>query len=97
MTRGGRPHHNVVRGRFYLAARVCGMKIDLSAAPHRVPDLFRFLRTMGYGAREVDYAQIEVDAADNDAGALFTLALRLDVWNAVNETQARLVDVDGRT
>ena len=70
------------------------MKIDLSAAPHRVDDLLRFLRSMGYAADEVDYAVVEVQErttrADSHVVAL-ALALQLGVWNAVNDAEARIV------
>jgi hypothetical protein len=38
------------------------MRIDLSAAPHRVTDLLRFLRNLGYVAEEVEYAVVQVRA-----------------------------------
>jgi hypothetical protein len=72
------------------------MRIDLSAAPHRVDDLLRFLRMTGYVAHEVDCAIIEVDAdalPDTSFGvARMELALRLRVWNEVNGVEARLIE-----
>ncbi len=38
------------------------MQIDVSAAPHRVTDLLRFLRNLGYVAEEVEYAVVQVRA-----------------------------------
>ena len=72
------------------------MRIDVSAAPDRVTDLLRFLRQMGYQAEEVAYATIEVAEEDGEdelaAGSwAVTLALRIDVWNAVNGANARVV------
>ena len=73
------------------------MEIDLSAAPHRVNDLLRYLRQMGYDAHEAGYAIVEVDEAtlpESQLGvAAVTLALRLGVWNAVNDAEARLVEI----
>jgi hypothetical protein len=72
------------------------MRIDLSATPHRVDDLVRFLRMTGYIAHEVDYAIIEVDIDALPESAIgvapVALALRLRVWNAVNNAGARLVE-----
>ncbi len=73
------------------------MRIDLSSAPHRVDDLLRFLRMTGYVAHEVDYAIVEVDVDALPESSLrvapMALALRLHVWNQVNDAEARLVDV----
>jgi hypothetical protein len=75
------------------------MKIDLSAAPHRVIDLLRFLRQMGYDAHEVSYGLVEVDdgtVPDSAFGvAAVALALRVRVWNVVNGAEARIVDANG--
>lgn len=72
------------------------MEIDLSAAPHRVDDLLRFLRMTGYVAQEVDYAFVEIDLDALPPSAIeaarVALALRLRVWNEVNEVDARLVE-----
>jgi hypothetical protein len=72
------------------------MEIDLSAAPHRVNDLLRYLRQMGYDAYEAGYAIVEVDEAmlpETHFGvAAVALALRLGVWNAVNDAEARLIE-----
>ena len=77
-------------------AATAAMRIDVSAAPDRVTDLLRFLRQMGYQAEEVAYATIEVAEEDDEdelaAGSwAVTLALRIDVWNAVNGANARVV------
>ena len=73
------------------------MRIDLSAAPHQVHDLLRFLRMTGYVAHEVDYAIIEIDDDALPAASSFgvppmTLAIRLRVWNEVNGAEARLIE-----
>lgn len=74
------------------------MRIDLSGAPHRVDDLLAFLRMTGYVAQEVDYAIIEVDVdalpESNLGAAPMALALRVRVWNEVNNAEARLVETD---
>jgi hypothetical protein len=71
------------------------MKIELSHAPHRVDDLLRFLRQMGYAADEASYGVIEISGEPQRKDALgvaaVTLALRLRVWNAVNGSDARIV------
>ena len=71
------------------------MRIDLSASPHRVDDLLRFLRMTGFVAQEVDYAIIEIDddalPASSFGVAPIALALRLRVWNEVHRVEARLV------
>jgi hypothetical protein len=77
----------------------CGhMRIDLSATPHRVDDLLRFLRLTGYIAHEVDYAIVEIDVDTLPPSALgvapMALALRLRVWNEVNDAEARLVEAN---
>lgn len=73
------------------------MRIDLSAAPYRVDDLLRFLRQRGYVAREVEYGVIEVDDGafpeDHFGVAVVMLSLRVRVWNSVNETDARIVEL----
>jgi hypothetical protein len=73
------------------------MNIDLSAAPHRVNDLLRFLRQMGYSAEETAYGLVEVDESALPSSTLgsaaVTLGLRLCVWNAVNEAEARVTEV----
>jgi hypothetical protein len=72
------------------------MRIDLSAAPHRVDDLLRFLRMTGYVAHEVDYAVVKIDVdalpPSSFGVAPMALALRLRVWNDVNGAEARLVE-----
>lgn len=72
------------------------MRINLSAAPHRVDDLLRFLRMTGYVAHEADVAIIEIDdnalPASSFGVAPITLALRMRVWNQVNRAEARLIE-----
>ena len=92
--------HTRVNNQFTAAGTslvsTAAVRIDLSAAPHRVDDLLRFLRMTGYVAREVDCAIIEMDAdapPDRSFGvAQMELALRLRVWNEVNGVEARLVE-----
>lgn len=72
------------------------MRIDVSAAPGQVPDLLRFLRQMGYEAEEVAYATVEVAEEDDEkervaGSSAVTLAIRVGVWNAVNDGKARVV------
>jgi hypothetical protein len=75
------------------------MEIDLSAAPHRVTDLLRFLRKMGYVAEEVRYGivRVEEDALPESVIGVpaVALAVRLRVWNAVNAAEARLIGASG--
>jgi hypothetical protein len=75
------------------------MKIELSHAPHRVDDLLRFLRHMGYAADEAAYGVIEISKAPQRKDAIgvaaVTLALRLRVWNAVNGGDARILEATG--
>ncbi|MBD0289632.1 MAG: hypothetical protein ICV74_00140 [Thermoleophilia bacterium] len=75
------------------------MKIELLAAPHRIDDLLRFLRTTGYVVREVDYGVVEVEEGKRHTSATgvsaVALAFRLRVWNAVNDADAQIVDVNG--
>lgn len=75
------------------------MKIELLAAPHRIDDLLRFLRTTGYVVREVDYGVVEVEEGKRHASATgvaaVALAFRLRVWNAVNDADARIVEAAG--
>ncbi|MDQ3856968.1 MAG: hypothetical protein M3327_00745 [Actinomycetota bacterium] len=84
------------RRRALARVATAAMRIDVSAAPDRTTDLLRFLRQMGYVAEEVAYATIEVaEEDDEDERAVgswaVTLALRVDVWNAVNGVKARVV------
>jgi len=59
----------------------------------------RFLRQSGYVADEVEYAVIEVDndavPEDRFGVAAVMLSLRLRVWNSVNETDARIIEMSG--
>ena len=75
------------------------MRIDLTAAPHRVNDLLRYLSQMGYDAHEVEYGVVEVDPTtlpESHFGVgIITLSLRVRVWNAVNDAEARLVKGGG--
>jgi hypothetical protein len=73
--------------------------MKISAAPQRVDDLLRFLRQIGYVADEVDHGVVEVApaperAASTDVFAL-ALSLQLRVWNVVNESEARIIEVSG--
>jgi hypothetical protein len=74
------------------------MRIDLSAAPHQVDDLLRFLRMTGYFADEVDYGiiKVNIDALPSSSIGVpaMALALRLRVWNEVNGAEARLVEAN---
>jgi hypothetical protein len=72
--------------------------MKISAAPQRVDDLLRFLRQIGYVADEVDHGVVEVEPAPERASAdVFALALSLQlrVWNVVNESEARIIEVSG--
>ena len=75
------------------------MRIELSATPHRVEDLLRFLRRMGYLADETSYGVVRVDEHALPQSAFgvpaVALALRLQVWNTVNGAQARLTQLTG--
>jgi hypothetical protein len=75
------------------------MKIDLSAEPHRGDDLMRFLREMGHVADEVACAVIEVKPGPSLHESMgvhaFALSLHVNVWNIVNEANARIVSVSG--
>ena len=75
------------------------MRIDLSPTPHRSTDLLRFLRHMGYVATEVGHGAVEVDdhllPKSAFGVAAMSLALRLQVWNALNSAEARLVLATG--
>jgi len=71
--------------------------MKVSAAPHRVEDLLRFLRRLGHEADSVEDGVVEVGPAGGAVapGSVFALAvsLQLRVWNLVNETDARVVEV----
>ena len=71
--------------------------MKVSAAPHRVDDLLRFLRRLGHEADAVGDGVVEVGPAGGsvEPGGVFPLAvaLQLRVWNFVNETDARVVEV----
>lgn len=73
--------------------------MKISAAPQRVDDLLRFLRQIGYVADEVDHGVVEVAPAPERAASadVFALALSLQlrVWNVVNESEARIIEVSG--
>ena len=75
------------------------MRINLSAAPHRVDDLLRFLRRMGYLADEISYGVVRVDEHALPQSAFgvpaVALALRLQVWNTVNGAEARMAEAAG--
>ena len=75
------------------------MKIELSHAPHRMDDLLRFLRHMGYAADEASYGVAEISEEPKRPDAIgvaaVTLAIRLRVWNAVNGSEARIVELTG--
>ncbi len=70
--------------------------MKISAAPsHRVGDLLRFLRQVGYAAEEVEYAVLEVEGGGLE-GATETsarvLADRIGIWNSVNDGDACILD-----
>jgi hypothetical protein len=67
--------------------------VKISAAPDRVDDLLLFLRRMGYVAEEVEPGVIAVERGSVTGVLGLKLALHLRVWSAVNETDARIVDV----
>ena len=71
--------------------------MKVSAAPHRVDDLLRFLRRLGHEAEAAEDGVVEVGPSGGvvDPGSVFPLAvsLQLRVWNLVNETDARVVEV----
>ena len=63
----------------------------MSAEPHLIIDLVRFLRQLGYTVEEVEYGV--VDAGELTLAAALQLRQRLQVWNAVNGADARLLEV----
>jgi hypothetical protein len=94
----GRGCQNVlcVRG-MASPVRIAAMKV--SAAPHRVDDLLRYLRRLGHEAEGVERGVVRVAPSDHEdaPAAVFALALALQlrVWNAVNEGEAQIVELSG--
>lgn len=69
--------------------------MKISAAPHRVDDLLRFLRSLGYEAEEVDYALVSVARGTVDGVLPLRLAREVTIWNAVNSGDAEIVELSG--
>jgi hypothetical protein len=59
--------------------------------PLRVDDLLRFLRSLGYVAERREGGTVEVERGTVTGVVILQLARALVVWNAVNETDARIV------
>ncbi len=69
--------------------------MKITAAPHSIDDLLRFLRSLGYEAEEVEYAVVAVERATVGGVDPLRLAREVTVWNAVNQADARIVEVSG--
>jgi hypothetical protein len=67
--------------------------MHISVAPNRVDDLLRFLRQMGYVPKEIDFGVVAVERGKRDGDSRLQLARHVHVWNAVNETEARIIAV----
>jgi hypothetical protein len=68
-------------------------QVKISAAPHRVDDLLRFLRRMGYVAEEVEPGVVSVERGSVIGVLDLKLTLHLRIWSSVNATDARIIDV----
>jgi hypothetical protein len=68
-------------------------QVKISVAPHRVDDLLRFLRRMGYVAEELEPGVVSVERGRVTGVLDLKLALHLRIWSSVNETDARIIDV----
>jgi hypothetical protein len=68
-------------------------QVKISAAPDRVDDLLLFLRRMGYVAEAAEPGVIAVERGSVTGVLAVKLALHLRIWNAVAETDARIIDM----
>ena len=62
----------------------------IATYPAHVESLLRFLRRMGFGAQEVDYAVVEVEA---EGAARLKVVPYLRIWESVeSEREVKIVD-----